>query len=96
MSEAETRAELIDPKLKAAAFPITMSGYGVKNAPFKGVHDDLFARVIVFSDGANKAVLITADVTGFSNSFWEETINCHSGYDMLRMEKHKFINRNFN
>ena len=96
MNEAETRAELIDPKLKEAAFPILMSGYGGRNAPFKGVHDDLYARVIVFSDGLDKAVLITADVIGFSNSFWEETINCHSGYDMLRTEKHKFINRNFN
>ena len=53
--------------------PIPMSGYGGRIAPFKGIHDDLFARVIVFSDGLNKAVLITADVIGFSNSFWEET-----------------------
>jgi neutral ceramidase len=52
--------------------PIPMSGYGSRTAPFKGVHDDLFARVIVFSDGINKAVLISADVIGFSNSFWEE------------------------
>jgi len=53
--------------------PIPMSGYGSRKDPFKGVHDDLFARVVVFSDGENKAVLITADVIGFSNSFWEET-----------------------
>ncbi|MEI6047298.1 MAG: neutral/alkaline non-lysosomal ceramidase N-terminal domain-containing protein [Bacteroidota bacterium] len=53
--------------------PIPMSGYGGRTAPFKGIHDDLFARVIVFSDGVNKAVLISADVIGFSNSFWEET-----------------------
>jgi neutral ceramidase len=53
--------------------PIPMSGYGGRTAPFKGIHDDLFARVIVFSDGENKAVLISADVIGFSNSFWEET-----------------------
>jgi neutral ceramidase len=53
--------------------PIPMSGYGGRTAPFKGVHDDLFARVIVFSDGVNRAVLISADVIGFSDSFWEET-----------------------
>lgn len=53
--------------------PIPMSGYEGRTAPFKGIHDDLFARVIVFSDGINKAVLISADVIGFSNSFWEET-----------------------
>ena len=53
--------------------PIPMSGYGGRTAPFNGVHDDLYARVIVFSDGTNKAVLISADLIGFSNSFWEET-----------------------
>ena len=53
--------------------PIPMSGYGGRNDPFKGVHDDLFARVIVFSDGINKAVLITTDLIGISNSIWEET-----------------------
>ncbi len=53
--------------------PIPMRGYGGRTATFKGVHDDLFVRVIVFSDGINKAVLISADVIGFSNSFWEET-----------------------
>ena len=53
--------------------PIPMSGYGGRNDPFKGVHDDLFARVIVLSDGTNKAVLITTDLIGISNSIWEET-----------------------
>jgi len=53
--------------------PIPMSGYDGRTAAFKGVHDDLFARVIVFSDGINKAILISADVIGFSNSFWKET-----------------------
>ena len=52
--------------------PIPMSGYGGRTAPFKGVHDDLFARVIAFGDGVNKAVLISAELIGFSNSFWEE------------------------
>jgi neutral ceramidase len=52
--------------------PIPMSGYGGRKAPFKGIHDDLFARVIVFSDGINIAAIISADVIGFSNSFWEE------------------------
>lgn len=52
--------------------PIPMSGYGGRTAPFKGIHDDLFARVIAFSDGVNKAVLISADLIGFSNAFWED------------------------
>src|SRR6185295_17711394 len=53
--------------------PIPMSGYGGRNDPFKGVHDDLFARVIIISDGVNKALLVTTDLIGISNSIWEET-----------------------
>ncbi len=53
--------------------PIPMSGYGGRDAQFKGVHDDIYARVIVFSDGLNKAVLITTDLIGISNSIWEAT-----------------------
>ncbi len=52
--------------------PIPMSGYGGRKGNFKGVHDDLFARVIAFDDGKNKAVIIAAELIGFSNSFWEE------------------------
>ena len=60
----------ITPKI-----PIPMSGYGSRKEPFKGIHDDLFARIVVFSDGEKKAALVTADVIGFSHSFWEETTN---------------------
>ncbi len=52
--------------------PIPMSGYGSRKEPFRGVHDDLYARVIALSDGENKAVVITADVIGFSHTFWKE------------------------
>jgi hypothetical protein len=52
--------------------PIPMSGYGSRNDPFKGVHDDIFARVIVFSDGKNKAALISMETIGVSNTFWKD------------------------
>ncbi|MFC1574059.1 neutral/alkaline non-lysosomal ceramidase N-terminal domain-containing protein [Candidatus Latescibacterota bacterium] len=52
--------------------PIPMSGYGSRKDPFTGVHDDLFSRVVVFSDGENKAVIITADIIGFSHDFLEK------------------------
>ena len=52
--------------------PIPMSGYGSRNDPFKGVHDDIFARVIVFSDGRNKAALISMETIGISNTFWKD------------------------
>ena len=52
--------------------PIPMSGYGSRKDPFKGVHDDLFARTIVFSDGENTAALIAVDLSGFSHKLWDE------------------------
>lgn len=54
------------------ATPVPMSGYGSRKAPFKGVHDDIFARSLVLSDGKNKAAIISAEVIGFSHAFWEE------------------------
>ena len=54
--------------------PIRMSGYGGRDEPFKGVHDSLYVTSTVFMDGTNKAVIITADLIGFSHSFCEETI----------------------
>ena len=55
--------------------PIPMSGYGGRNEPFKGVHDDIFARVLAFSDGRNKTVLISLETIGISNMFWKEFTN---------------------
>ena len=52
--------------------PIPMSGYGGRKDAFKGVHDSLFARIVVLSDGINKAALITTELIGISNAFWEE------------------------
>ena len=52
--------------------PIPMSGYGGRNEPFKGIHDDIFARAIVFSDGKNKAALISMETIGVSNTFWKD------------------------
>lgn len=52
--------------------PIPMSGYGGRKGPFQGIHDDLFARAIVFSDGENTAALIAVDISGFSHDLWNE------------------------
>ncbi|MCK5137442.1 MAG: neutral/alkaline non-lysosomal ceramidase N-terminal domain-containing protein [Bacteroidales bacterium] len=52
--------------------PIPMSGYGSRKGPFKGIHDDVFARVLVVSDGEAKAAIISVEVIGISNSFWGE------------------------
>ena len=52
--------------------PIPMSGYGGRDDPFKGVHDEIFARVVVFDDGKNKAALISMETIGVSNAFWKD------------------------
>jgi len=67
--------------------PIPMSGYGGRNDPFKGVHDDLYARVIVFSDGVNKAATVTCELVGLSNGVWDEVTS--------RIEKETGIKKDF-
>jgi len=52
--------------------PIPMSGYGGRKGPFKGVNDDIFIRVIAFSDGESKAAIIAADLIVIKTSYWEE------------------------
>lgn len=52
--------------------PIPMSGYGKRVIPFKGVHDDIYARVLVMSDGTKEAVILSNEIIGISHSFWEE------------------------
>ncbi len=52
--------------------PVIMAGYSGRPDPFKGVHDSLFAVATVFDDGAAKAVIIAADVIGFSHDSWDK------------------------
>jgi neutral ceramidase len=58
---------LITPKT-----PIPMSGYGSRKDSFKGIREEIHARVVVISDGTNKAAIISAEVIGFSHTFWDE------------------------
>jgi neutral ceramidase len=53
--------------------PIPMSGYRSRTKPFEGIHDSIFARAIVFSDGENKAAIVSAEIIGLSNAFCDET-----------------------
>ena len=55
------------------AVPIPMSGYRSRTKPFEGIHDSIYARAIVFSNGESKAAIVSAEVIGFSTSFCEET-----------------------
>lgn len=54
--------------------PLTMraslGGYGARmNQPAMGVHDRIFAKALVLSDGSKRFVLVTADVLGFPTGF---------------------------
>src|SRR5690349_5927777 len=53
-------------------WPVPMSGYGDRKGPSKGVHDSLYVRATAFSDGTNKALIISAEVIGLSHAFWKE------------------------
>src|SRR6185436_14068520 len=66
--------------------PIPMSGYGGRTDPFKGVHDELFARVIVLSDGKNKVALISTDLIGISNAFWSDVTDALEKKTGIRRE----------
>ena len=52
--------------------PIPMSGYGSRKDPFEGIHDSIYARAIVFSDGQNKAAVVSAEIIGLSDFFVDD------------------------
>jgi len=53
-----------------AALP--MSGYADRKEGFQGIHDHIFARAIVFSDGSRLAAVVAWELIGVPNSIWEE------------------------
>jgi len=60
------RIDLTPPlELKA-----TLGGYGARmSKPAVGVHDRVFAKALVLSEGSNRFALVTADVLGFPPGF---------------------------
>ncbi|MEX0641772.1 MAG: neutral/alkaline non-lysosomal ceramidase N-terminal domain-containing protein [Pirellulales bacterium] len=47
-----------------------LGGYGARmNRPAEGVHDRIFAKALVVSDGSRKFALVTADLLGFAPPF---------------------------
>lgn len=54
----------------------TLGGYGArKSKPAEGVHDRIFAKALVLSDGGKRFALVTADVLGFPPTFKTAVIN---------------------
>jgi hypothetical protein len=52
-----------------------LGGYGARmNRPAEGVHDRIFAKALVISDGRRKFVLVTADMLGFAPPFKSDVV----------------------
>lgn len=59
----------ITPPADAA---VPMSGYASRQEGFKGIHDRIYARAIVVSDGVREAALVSWEVIGVPNAVWEQ------------------------
>jgi hypothetical protein len=53
-----------------AALP--MSGYDDRKGGFKGIHDHIYARAIVVSDGSRQAAIVAWELIGVPTPVWEE------------------------
>lgn len=51
---------------------LRMSGYGGRNEGFKGIHDSLYYRVLVFDDGRTQGALVVGDVLFIPDEWWQE------------------------
>jgi hypothetical protein len=52
-----------------------LGGYGERmNKPAEGVHDRIFAKALVLTDGAHKFALVTCDMLGFPPAFKPEVV----------------------
>jgi len=63
---------------------VPMAGYSARMGSAKGIHDDLYAKVVVFDDGNTKATLIRCDLIGLGKDFIEDTrrlIEAETGID---------------
>jgi hypothetical protein len=47
--------------------PVQMAGYSNRKTLSKGVHDSLFARVLVLDDGKSRLAIISCDLIGYAN-----------------------------
>ena len=75
--------------------PVQMAGYSNRKALSKGIHDSLYARILVLDDGNNRLAVISCDLIRYSNDHITEialkrfnihvvlmnSIHTHSGPD---------------
>jgi len=55
----------------AADAALPMSGYADRTEGFKGIHDHIYARAIVLSDGVRVAAIVAWELIGVPNTVWE-------------------------
>ena len=63
---------------------VPMAGYSARMGSAKEIHDDLYAKAIVFNDKDTKAALVRCDLIGLERDFVEETrrlIESETGID---------------
>jgi len=61
-------------------FMVPLGGYGERmNRPAEGVHDRIFAKALVLSDGMQKFALLTVDIVGFPPTLKPELLERLSG-----------------
>jgi hypothetical protein len=56
----------------AADSALQMSGYAGRTEGFKGIHDDLNVRAIVVADGTVQAAIISCEIIGLADTFWQK------------------------
>ena len=63
---------------------VPMAGYSARMGSAKEIHDDLYAKAIIFNDKDTKAALVRCDLIGLERDFVEETrrlIESETGID---------------
>src|SRR5262245_11564590 len=56
----------------AADAALPMSGYASRQEGFKGIHDHIYVRAVVLSDGSRQAAIISWELIGVPTAAWEE------------------------
>lgn len=78
-SEARSEAQRGTLSVGAARVDITpaadaglpMSGYAGRKQGFQGIHDHIYVRAIVFSDGTSNAAVLAWELIGIPTSVWQ-------------------------
>jgi neutral ceramidase len=68
LSVGAARVDITPPA--EAALP--MSGYGGRKQGFKGIHDHIYVRAIVLSEGTNNAAILAWELIGMPTAVWHD------------------------